>query len=65
MDEIAQNLRPALDHTQRNRYADWPGAMIEFCERYRTELREVELRRSAIDIAGLRQELNTRHALGL
>jgi LPS sulfotransferase NodH len=64
-EEIAQNLRVGADHTQRNRYEDWTGAMIDFCARYRSELREVELRRSAVDLEGLRRELTTRHALAL
>jgi hypothetical protein len=37
--------------------------MIEFCDRYRSELRYVERHRNDIDIDGLRQELQTRHLL--
>ncbi len=64
-DEIARNLPPLSDHTERNRYDDWHGAMIVFCDRYRSELRYVERHRADIDIDGLRQELNTRHQFDL
>ena len=62
-DEISRNLGPQPDHTERQHYADWPSAMIDFCDRYRTELRYVERHRANIDIDGLRQELNARHSL--
>lgn len=64
-DEIARHLGPQTDHTERNRYDDWHDAMIRFCDRYRSELRYIERHRSDVDIDGLRQELNTRHALGV
>jgi len=62
-DEIARHLGPPADHTERNRYDDWHGAMIEFCDRYRGELRYIERHRNDVDIDGLRQELNTRYLL--
>ena len=62
-DEIAHNLGPQTEHTERNHYDDWHPAMIEFCDRYRSELRYVERHRNDIDIDGLRQELQTRHLL--
>jgi LPS sulfotransferase NodH len=64
-DEIARHLGPQTDYTARNRYDDWHGAMILFCDRYRSELRYIERHRADIDIDGLRQELNTRHALAV
>jgi len=64
-DEIAHHLGPQADHTERNTYDDWHGAMIEFCDRYRSELRYIERHRTDIDVDGLRQELNTRHALAV
>jgi LPS sulfotransferase NodH len=64
-DEITHHLGPLTDYTERNRYDDWHDAMIRFCDRYRTELRYIERHRSDVDIDGLRQELNTRHALGV
>jgi LPS sulfotransferase NodH len=62
-DEIVRHLGPSTDHTQRNRYDDWDAAMIEFCDRYRTELRYVERHRSGADIDALKLELNTRHGV--
>jgi trehalose 2-sulfotransferase len=62
-EEIAQNLGPRADHTERNHYDDWPRAMIDFCHRYRGELQRVEGFRLTVDIEGLRQELNARHGL--
>jgi LPS sulfotransferase NodH len=62
-EEIAQNLGPRADHTERNHYDDWPRAMIEFCERYRGELARVEGYRTGVDIDELRQEINARHGL--
>ena len=64
-DEIARHLGPGTEHTERNRYADWHGAMIVFCDRYRNELRYIDRRRPDIDVDGLRQELNDRFALGV
>jgi LPS sulfotransferase NodH len=64
-DEIARHLGPPIDRTERNRYDDWQRAMIDFCDRYRNELRHLDRHRSAVDIDGLRQELNTRYALGI
>ncbi|HWB48157.1 MAG TPA: Stf0 family sulfotransferase [Stellaceae bacterium] len=64
-DEIARHLGPPVDRTERNRYSDWHGAMIRFCDRYRNELRYIDRHRNDVDIDGLRQELNTRYALGV
>jgi LPS sulfotransferase NodH len=64
-DEIARHLGPPVDRTERNRYDDWDRAMIDFCDRYRNELRYVDRHRLDLDIGGLRQELNTRYALGV
>ena len=64
-DEINRHLGPQTDHTERNRYDDWHGAMIRFCDRYRGELRSIERRRCDINIDELRQELSSRHALSL
>jgi len=64
-DEIGRHLGQPSDYTVRNSYDDWDDAMIRFCDRYRTELRYIERHRADIDIDGLRQELNIRHALGV
>ncbi len=64
-DEIIRHLGPPAEHTQRNRYEDGYEAMVAFCDRYREELRCIERRRNDVDVNALRQELNTRHRLGL
>lgn len=63
-EEIGRHLGAPADHTERNRYDDWHGAMIRFCDRYRDELRYIERHRNDVDVEGLRQELNDRFALG-
>jgi len=62
-DEIARHLGSLTNHTERNRYDDWPDAMIQFGDRYRSELRYIEHHRHAVDIEALRRELNARHGL--
>jgi LPS sulfotransferase NodH len=64
-EEILRHSAPQADHTERNRYDDWDRAMIDFCDRYRSELRYIERHRVDIDVDGLRQDLNDRFALGL
>jgi LPS sulfotransferase NodH len=62
-EEIAHNLAPQPDYTERNHYDDWPQAMIAFCDRYRSELRYLDRRREEVDIEALSQELTNRHGL--
>jgi LPS sulfotransferase NodH len=64
-DEITRNLAPQPDHTVRNQYDDWHQAMIVFCDRYRRELRYLDLHRGDADIDGLCQELRDRHSLAV
>jgi LPS sulfotransferase NodH len=64
-DEILRHLDPQPDYTERNRYDDWHRAMIEFCDRYRNELRYVERHRGDVDIDGLWLELKAHHALAV
>jgi LPS sulfotransferase NodH len=52
-DEIARNLAPQTDYTERNRYDDWHQALVVFCDRYRSELRYIDRHRRDVDIDGL------------
>jgi LPS sulfotransferase NodH len=64
-EEIVRHLGALSDHTERNHYDDWDRAMVEFCDRYRSELRYVERHRNDVDIDGLRQDLYARHQLSV
>jgi LPS sulfotransferase NodH len=62
-DEIAAQLGPAFEHTERNRYDERHRAFLEFYARYRPELLRVEGHRNSVGIAKLRRDLNMRYGL--